>query len=405
MRHFYLVLLVGFVSWNSWATHGTNLIGISPASQALGGTGVANETNPTDSISKNPAFLVDPKATEGKIEAQATFAVFNQVASSENTGLGAKDSSEKSVYAPSLSALYQVGDSLAFGLGVHSIGGALANYSSEASLVKLQTSKKLLRILPTVAYQAGDGISIGISPIVLMSSFQLNANGSTTPSQTRTGYGVLVGAKAQVSDNLIFGATYTSKQKVLYRGLIDVDSFGPAGVTKPDRDDVTLEQPQEIALGATYLVSPEFLVTFDYRNLNWSSADGYSQLGWASQNVFALGVQYRLDKLTFRGGYNYAKSPFSDVSGENGLEQVDFQGHPIFKKSVSVLNMIAFPALVESHFTAGLGYEVTSDLGLDVGLVYAPKVTRSRSGTAGAAYQLTSSVSQWALSVGGTFQF
>lgn len=403
-----LLLLSSILSPTLLATSGTNLIGVSPASQAMGGTGVANFTNGTDAIHKNPAFLVEPTATDGSVVAEAYVSYFTQN-NSVDVGAGGVESTDKSILAPSLSALYQVDDKLAFGIGGHSVGGALANFSTQVTHSQEQVSKKLIRLQPAAAYRISDEFSLGVSPILLMSTLQLNARGSTTAPQTRFGFGVTGGASVRLSDKLTLGLTYTSKQKVTYKALVDVDSFGP--FANAGLDDVVIEQPQEIAMGVTYSVLPELKFTFDYRNIAWRSAEAFRQLGWSDQNVFAVGTQYSFKKLALRAGFNFAKSPFGDAVREDGDYLVNFQGHTLFQASATRLNMIIFPALNESHLTLGAGLEATDDLDLDLSFVYAPKVTRTRTGTSAVitgltpGYSVATTVSQWVLAAGAAYRF
>ena len=59
---------------------------------------------------------------------------------------------------------------------------------------------------------------------------------------------------------------------------------------------------------------------------------------WKDQTVVALGGAYLLnDALIVRAGYNYGKNPVPD----------------------SYLNAL-FPAIVESHYTLGFGYQLDS---------------------------------------------
>lgn len=408
------VFIIGlFIAGSAWGAQGTNLIGVSAASQAMGGTGVANYTNATDALHKNPAFLVEPTARDGRVVAELNTTYFRQNASTD-AGTGVKESQLKSKIIPSVAAVYQLNDKLGFGLGVLSIGGAILDYTGEATHSELKNEKSLVRIFPAAAYRLSDEFSLGISPVINYGAFALNnapAGGvqSTRKVHGAVGFGVHAGAVGRFLDNLVFGLTYTSKTRQNYKSIIDLDAFG--GAPNPGLDDISIEQPQEIAMGASYAIVPEFRVTFDYRHLSWANADGYKQFGWQNQNVFALGAQYQLQKLALRAGFNYAKAPIDSNAAETGAGSVDVQGHSLFNVSISTLDMIAFPGITESHLTLGGGYDFTDDLTVDLAFVYAPKVTRVRAGTIPsppfpvAAYSFTTVVSQWSLAAGASYQF
>jgi long-chain fatty acid transport protein len=66
-----------------------------------------------------------------------------------------------------------------------------------------------------------------------------------------------------------------------------------------------------------------------------------------------LGASYRVtDALTLRAGANIADNPIPDN-----------RVHPLF------------PAIVENHYTFGVGYMIGKQSGIDFSLVYAPEVT------------------------------
>lgn len=77
--------------------------------------------------------------------------------------------------------------------------------------------------------------------------------------------------------------------------------------------------------------------------------------GWNDQTVFAVGVNYALnDRISLRGGYNYAKSPFDENQASRNL---------------------ILPAIVESHYTLGAGFVLNSNWDLSVHYMYTPKKT------------------------------
>ncbi len=155
-----------------------------------------------------------------------------------------------------------------------------------------------------------------------------------------------------------------------------LDATNPANL-----DDLTLEQPYEIALGFSYDVTKKMTVTADYRYIAWSQSVGYGDFGWEDQHVFALGAQYKAKHFTLRAGYNYANSPIKDATGEFGSLLTDVQGHYVFDQALSMLNLVGFPAISTTHFTAGLGYAFSEDIDFDFAIVYSPESTVSRSGT------------------------
>lgn len=180
-------------------------------------------------------------------------------------------------------------------------------------------------------------------------------------------------------------------------------------------DDLTMEQPWEIAIGAAYDVSEDITFTFDYRFIAWGEAAGYKDFGWENQNVYALGLQYKGNDFTFRAGYNYAPSPIPSATGETGALLTDVQGHLIFDQALSMLNMVGFPAISTTHLSLGLGYKFSDNIDMDFAFVLSPEATTTRSGslspyetgfdTIDMSYEYKTTMQQMTLSYGINYKF
>jgi long-chain fatty acid transport protein len=238
--------------------------------------------------------------------------------------------------------------------------------------------------------------------------------------------GFQAGIEYRATETLRFGAVYHSSLIYTYKDVANFEQFGVDGIayeaeryvydhgvplpffqklftdsvyklcgqegdasraapTSENLDDLTLEQPWEFAAGFAYDPRSDVTLTMDYRYIAWENAQGYREFGWKSQHVYALGMEYRgrFDRRDFalRLGYNYAESPLRGVSGENGIERVDMQGHKVFKQALSMLNVVGFPAIATTHYSAGFGYAFSERMTLDAALMYAPEVTVTREGS------------------------
>ncbi|MDX9766711.1 MAG: outer membrane protein transport protein [Ectothiorhodospiraceae bacterium] len=141
--------------------------------------------------------------------------------------------------------------------------------------------------------------------------------------------------------------------------------------------------PETMALGMAYRPNEQWLFVADVKMLNWSGvmddftvtfqADDIPQNGgfagaamdmtlyqdWSDQTVVMLGAAYSPDKhWTIRGGANLSSNPIPD----------------------EYMNPL-FPAIVENHFSAGVGYAFNKDQALDVSLTYAPEVEATNPNT------------------------
>ena len=80
---------------------------------------------------------------------------------------------------------------------------------------------------------------------------------------------------------------------------------------------------------------------------------------WEDQNVFQLGGQYMaMPNLAVRAGVNIASNPIPD----------------------EYMNPL-FPAIVEDHYTLGLGYEINKESTFDMSVAIAPEVKQTNSYT------------------------
>jgi long-chain fatty acid transport protein len=276
----------------------------------------------------------------------------------------------------------------------------------------------LIKILPTASYRFGDQFSIGVSPVIGYGEFALNeslSSGTGVPGTSQTtrnphgssGFGVEFGVVGKFIPDVTLGASFITKSNYKYKELTDLEQFNAATIGSPAvLDDVKVQQPAEFAVGITYKPCECLVLSFDYRNIGWGSADGYKDFNWVNQNIFALGAQYQYQSWYFRAGVNYAKTPIEDSSGETGT--TDFQGHTIMNQAISILDMFPLAATTSTHVTFGTGYEFTKEFSADVSFVFAPKTSVTRGGTSpltSAAYSYTSTSQQWAIGFGGTYKF
>ena len=204
---------------------------------------------------------------------------------------------------------------------------------------------------------------------------QLAHTDSTTGNQSQDVIDAIVGADPT---GLITQDMAKAMVGLMPTGTIkdSLEATNPANL-----DDLTMEQPWEIAIGFGYDLTDQVTVTGDYRYIAWGLAEGYKDFGWENQSVYALGFEFRPNKkFRFRGGYNYAESPLKGNSGELGSLLTDVQGTLVFDQAVSMLNMTGFPAIATTHFTLGAGYDFTENFTLDGAFMYSPEVEVSRSG-------------------------
>ena len=196
--------------------------------------------------------------------------------------------------------------------------------------------------------------------------------------------GVQLGALYKPLDQLSLGLTYISPQEATYSVVSDLNVDGT-------RDDLKLEQPQQVALGIGYeFFKPGILLEVNCRWVNWSNANGFDDFDWDDQWVLAVGGQWEaIDHLFLRLGYNYAKNPVNKHDGWDGSfgpmgpnDTVDVQGTQVPRYFYETTRMVGFPAFVEHHFTAGIGYEFGENLIINLSYVHAFENSMTETGIA-----------------------
>ena len=201
-----------------------------------------------------------------------------------------------------------------------------------------------------------------------------------TQETSGSGYGAKIGFTYAVNPQLTIGGTYHTKTSMDdWTGdasMVMYDTDGP----NPDNEipgSITVKDfqwPATIGFGMAYTPDSNWLVVADIKVLKWSdvmknfnlvfetggeTADITFYQDWEDQNVVSLGAAYKVDSdLTVRFGANLASNPVPD----------DFV-HPLF------------PAIIENHYTAGLGYAISKTSNFDASMVYAPEVSQANSST------------------------
>jgi long-chain fatty acid transport protein len=115
--------------------------------------------------------------------------------------------------------------------------------------------------------------------------------------------------------------------------------------------------------------------------INWSDAEGFEDFDWNDQWVFAVGAQLEaIDNLFFRVGYNYAENPVDEHNGWTNTDFVDVQGKSLPQYYYETFRVIGFPAIVEHHITAGIGYELGESLIINLSYMHAFENTHTQEG-------------------------
>jgi len=371
----------------TFATNGDNLIGLTPASRGMGGIGVGMPVGPVDSVFRNPAWM---STMENKFTVQFGGILFMpkvkakmDVPAAMGYTTGEKKSKADLFTVPEIGIVHRLSDRLVFGLGAFGVSGMGVDYRNArdagGNIVfnGMHTTFQFMRIIPAVAFQVNDMISVSGAIHGAWGSLDMGQGQSQT-----LGLGAQVGASLNFGDFLYAGLTYQTPVSMTYKRVFDFDCYSSGGCDGI-YEDFKLEQPQELAFGVGAAPLNGLKVGLDLRWIDWKNAKGYKKFGWKSQWVVALGAEYKpMEKLSLRAGWNYGKTP---IRGKNltGAVAQTFNssggGVPFTDDMLAFFNLVGFPAITEQHLTLGAGYEFTNTFSIDVSYVRAfeKKVTSS----------------------------
>ena len=246
-------------------------------------------------------------------------------------------------------------------------------------------------VTPGLATALGNAVAAGYDTVAL----NFSNSSDYTGEASATGYGFKLGALYKVNSNVTLGAMYQSETNLGdWKGdgemvMYDVDGANPAQTINGKVKIKDFQWPATYGVGAAYSadrwmvagdikviqwsgVMKDFKLTFTPDGMSGESADLTMYQDWDDQTVFELGGAYKAtDQLTLRAGVNIADNPIPN----------------------SYVNPL-FPAIVEDHYTAGVGYAFNQQNDLNFSLTYAPevKVTNSNTGV-----EITHSQLNWQL--------
>ena len=286
---------------------------------------------------------------------------------------GTVESESKVFVVPNIGANWSLGDNHAFGIALYGNGGMNTNYPTRTFYDQSieSTGVNLAQLFASFTYSIRliDQVSAGISAITAYQWFAAEglsnfANFSSDParltnndSDNSFGFGGKIGVMANLTDQLVFGASYQSK--IL---MAEFDDY--AGLFAEEGD---FDIPAAWTVGLSYDLEPVTLA-FDLKQILYSGVNAVSNpmdvmsnapadqmgnpnpnfqplgtengwgFGWEDMTVYKFGIELEASQnLTLRGGYSYGKSPVPE--------------------SEVLFNILA-PGVIENHVTFGLSNAV-----------------------------------------------
>ncbi len=303
--------MAGFIAAPAHATNGDQMIGVTATQWGMGGAVVAAPQD-AGTILTNPAGLAELGIKEMRVD--MGFGFLNPPRKANGF------ESDSDLYMiPSGALAFNVNDRLYLGMGMAGLSGMGVDFPDTAATAGNQaivTTKQFYKIAPGFGYKVNDQLSVGAALNIDYQSLALSNPQYTLPQNQVYGFGLSAGLIYKPSDRVRIGASWVSEQKM---GAFHWNTTsGPI--------EMTMNGPQQFALGVAFNPTPSILVEADIKHIAFSDVlgsvavsrpDGYTgavpasmNFGWDDQTVFSLGIQKEIDpKTTVRLGLNYGKSP------------------------------------------------------------------------------------------------
>ncbi len=349
-----------------WATNGYFLEGFGAKSRGMGGVGIAYGQDGL-AAGFNPAAMLQVK--ESRFDVGGEYFNPNACVTHNSSILGNVDecSRAQKFLIPSMGGVFKVGDG--FALGVAAVGAGLAtnfnqalppgeasyffNFNGGASN-EVGVSLIQMQILPSVAFTAIGGHSVGFSMVMAAQVFRAYGLESFSSDPTKGlgyalgtehltnngpdwsyGMGWRVGYLGRFLDDLLnVGVNYSAK--------VNMSEFNRYSDLFAQQGDFDI--PENFGVGVLFKGIPRTNLAMDITRISYSEvvsvgnpgpsafnpsdfnplcpstdpASGVCSLGgdlglgfgWRDQTVYKLGVDFALtDSYTQRAGWNYGKAP------------------------------------------------------------------------------------------------
>jgi long-chain fatty acid transport protein len=427
---------VGFAG-SAFATNGMNLEGYGPIAAGMGGASMAYD-NGNAAVMNNPATL--GLAADGSRLDIAVGMLGPDVEARCDNGpcAGAKAASGGDSYFMPAVGWTKKNGPMTYGAALFAQGGMGTEYSGNTFMsagTGLPTRSELGvgRLIAPLAFEVNDKLSIGgsLDYVWAMLDIQMAASAAQVQGMTGgmdiTGFGAntaylsfsddsdytgkakgsgfagKIGVVYKATPALSLGATYHSKTHLgdlktssngTSFGLYNVGLAGPAHVMT-DTGKMTVvdfQWPETFGFGLAFQATPAMLIAADIKQIGWKDVMKnftmvYSSAmmgsvtmtmpqNWDDQTVIQLGMSYKVsDPMTLRIGYNHASNPIPNA----------------------LMNPL-FPAIVEDHYTFGIGYSLNKTQDVNFSLQYGPESSQTNPGNpASPQTNVTHSQTSWQL--------
>lgn len=278
------------------------------AAGGMAGVGLARPQGPIEMLFGNPATMTQLKGA-------MSFTLGGTFVSPDLRGRTVQDLSAFGIppfngesaldqaAIPHAGAVSRLPNGVLFGFGFTGISGLGSDFRRVVPGLRPVADLKLFGANLGLAYPITPRLSIGAALVTGIGALQVGLL-QNTADVNDFGVGVRGGITYDLGPVIVSGV-YNSALSIVYDKVVE---------DRPDHlADVDLEQPQGvgIGIGTTEALWPNFTIAAEVLWKNWNSAETYRAF-WDDQIASAIGIQYTLNKWTFRAGYSYSTDIVKD---------------------------------------------------------------------------------------------
>jgi long-chain fatty acid transport protein len=301
---------------------------------------------------------------------------------------------------PAFGLVIPLTEKLHFGIGAYGVSGMGVDYEKNVYQSILKTMYSQMRFAPGLSYKINDMISVGAVANIMYATMEFSAatNGSVIGmpanqeehmNSAAFGYGATIAVNIKPVDMLTIGVAYETKSN-----FKDFEFNTDQG-----KDKLEFDQPQSVTAGVSVTPLKDLTVAFEVQWIEWSETNGKNKpefsknssnatpwnMNWDNQMVYKIGAQYAINPMfTVRAGFNYGKMPLDE---DRAFENV------------------AFPAIAEYHYTAGIGITFDNNLTLNIGGMYSPEAKIDGANMSQYFAHYETKMSQYSLDMGIAYVF
>ena len=256
---------------------------------------------------------------------------------------------------PQFNLTYRSKKDFSLGIGVNAPFAAGIEWPDAwegAELIEMMNLQSI-NISPTIAYNINENLTLGISYDFGIAAVELRKRVKLSNEDwiiaNMSSYGISVGHGFKIAllynqpNKFKAGLVFKYGQDYHFKGKADFDVTNDAFLSKKPSDQfmtVDLSLPIEMKWGVVYYFNSKFLLSLDIQYTLWSSYDelkfvfeknefenedgeygntSISKKNWNNVLSPRLGLEYKIDKLSLRGGYGYDLSPIPDETLDPSL--------------------------------------------------------------------------------------